>query len=364
MTTSADRAAIARQTAKFQFHLRLEGLDINFYGDSYCLEELARFYDPYYLFDREFVQNPAIGVYVDVCPQAASRREAIRDMQVYLSPSTLQESEPGFYCCSRPLTSIELIVAPSQGAIYLFGEIREEVMLQLRTFVRDQILQQIQKQAGSVLVHAAAVEKNDIGIIFVGERNAGKTASLMAFASRGDYNLVSADRVALSAAGKEINGLGFPLRCNVHRIALDADPILSQIKSRWRLEDDDSENKILVPLGEIAGTAGIKITPQFKLGAVLLPRIDPLVTSLSFQRVCNKSELFDILRSHQPDTGGSSRSVHWLHYFPRRAEIEDSYLNQIVDIIADKVPVYRAAASHIAYITAIQERIVDTVLGL
>jgi hypothetical protein len=356
-----ERLANTRLLAKQRFHLRLEGCDINFYGDLFCLEELADFYRPHFQLDRILAPKPKIKVYVAIESEREQCGRRVQDVSDYLLPSELAETETGVWQCYRPVSGIELIVTRDDGSIYLFGAVKEELMLQLRIFVRDQILQKILERAGSVLVHASAVERNGLGLIFMGDRDAGKTSSLLAHAARGDYNVVSSDRVALRAKDLDIIGAGVPARCNIHRIAFANDLILERVASRYTPETD--ADKVLVPLDEIAKAAGTRVTASFTLRRVILPQIDNDCSSLTIDRVVDRSEVIEVLRDNELKGGANDRHVHWLHYFTIPVEVIDANRDAIASTIAGTIPVFRVRASHSTYVKAIETGVLDEALS-
>jgi hypothetical protein len=360
--TVTDRMALARLAAEPRFHLHLDGTDINFYGDYFCLNQLAEFYRPYYAFDRNLSDNPQLRIYVTVENDAGPHGKRVRDVSDYLLASDFELLEPGVRQSCRPVSGIEVIVAERDGSIYLFGASKDDLMLQLRMFVRDQILQKIQEQAGSVLIHASAVERSGLGIIFVGDRNAGKTSSLLAYAARGDYNIVSSDRVALRATESEIVGSGFPARCNAHRIACETDPILSRIVPRSTLLNDTGA-KVLVPLEEIAAVAGTRVSGNFKLSAIVLPRIDSEFSSLAVERIAGREQLIEMLRYNELRGGVNDGHVHWLNYFVISDREVGANRQRIADLIAREIPVYRVHASYSAYVKAIETGVFEAALA-
>jgi hypothetical protein len=359
--TVTDRMALARRATEPRFHLRVDGTDINFYGDYFCLNQLAEFYRPYYSFDRNLSENPQLRIYVTVENDDGPQVKRVHDVSDYLLPSEFELVEPGVRRSCRPVSGIEVIVAVRDRSIYLFGASKDDLMLQLRMFVRDQILQKIQEQAGSILIHASAVERDGLGIIFAGDRNAGKTSSLLAYAARGDYNIVSSDRVALRAAASEIIGSGFPARCNAHRIACETDPILSRIVPRHTLQND-SGAKVLVPLEEIAAAAGARVSGKFKLSAIVLPRIDSEFSSLAVERMTGREQLIEMLRYNELRGGANDGHVHWLNYFVISDREASANREQIADLIADEIPVYRVHASYPTYVKAIEAGVFEATL--
>ncbi len=338
---------------------------MNLCGDRAALEELVRFYRPYYAFDRIPVEDPDVEVYANVVvASGAIPRDPVTDMTVYLRRSSFAVVTPGIRYSKRPVTGIDVFVV-DEREVHLFAQDRTELALQLRTLVRDQLLQQVQKRNGAFMLHASAIERGGRGVLFVGERGAGKTTAALAFAARGDYNLVSSDRVALEVDLDKVSGVGFPFRCNIHRIAFDSDPLAQLAASAGGFDiAADGEGKVLVPMDLLACVAGVEVRARFRLASIVLPVLEPTERGMTVCSVDGVENVADVLQRNELCGGENDRCVEWLGVFPDDYAGAAKTRRAVARAIAASATVVQVSAARSTLVGAIQTREFDRCVEL
>jgi hypothetical protein len=313
------------------------------------------FYHPYYRFAED---RPADGVVASVvirCSGSAADSEPTTSMLSYLMPTPPDGvrigSSPDEVVFQRPVPDVTVRVLRSLRRIEIGGDHPVHVELQVRTLVRDQLLGQLEKLDGWVVFHAAAVHRDGVGIAFMGERNAGKTSSLIALMSTGNYDFLSADRVKLRPAEGSPQMRGMPARCNLHRIALETDPFLRPIADGRRY---DAENKCLVDIADIARLAGVDHVGSTNLRLVVLPHLSEEHRGVEVEVVTDpdrgRSEVAAQLMEGMP----VDKHTHWLNYFPDAGVSLQARLHAVLRQITSDVAVIRVRSNYHDYVEAIR----------
>jgi hypothetical protein len=322
-------------------------------ADGYDLRRPQAFYRPYYeLTIEKPAGTPLVHVHVR-CTGRSADAPPVTAMGKYLEPSDPQHitSSPDGLVFPRPVPDVTVRVSRKDKRIDIVGDHPTHVELQTRTLVRDQLLGQLEKLAGWVVFHAAAVQRAGAGVAFLGHRNAGKTSSLIALMSTGKYDFLSGDRVKLrlAASGPEMRGM--PARCNLHRIALETDPFLRPLAAGRRY---DAEDKCLVEVGDLTRLAGVDHVAGADLRALVLPNLSAGHRGVRAEVLTDADAIRRHLLEQVMEGTPADKHVHWLHYMPDTAVSLDARLRCVADQIVDKVPVIAVRSNYHEYVEAIR----------
>ena len=312
-------------------HATIDGETIELGSQGYDLERTRIFYQPYYeLVPGRAAADPVATVQV-TCTGRGVGAVPVTDMRMYLEPTVAQvPGEGGDQVFPRPVADLLVRSSPARRSIQIGGDHPLHVELQVRTLVRDQLLGQLEKLHGWVVFHAAAVHLDGAGIAFMGNRNAGKTSSLIALMSTGRYDFLSADRVKLRLSDGYPQMRGMPARCNLHRIALENDPFLRPLAGGRTY---DFEGKCLVDVRDLTTLAGVRHVGSADLRLIVLPELSPQHEGLNVTVVRDSAEARRCVAEQLMEGTPVDKHVHWLHYFPdARASLPerlDSVLKQV-----------------------------------
>jgi hypothetical protein len=219
--------------------------------------------------------------------------------------------------------------------------------------IRQVITAQLLRE-GAVYAHTAAANIAGRGIVIAGNRHFGKTTTLIALLRHlpGDY--VTNDRLLLRLdASGQISGVPWPVHMHAGIGTLLAYPQLVDLvpehlratpaEARWTLR----EKVNLEPpdfhrlIGD--GTVADHCVPEL----MIWPDVSARHTTARVERV-DRAEVRSTLTSTRlfmvdPATGTGSRINHWLIPTPA-AEVQDTRLNRLAEVIARSVPCYRVRA--------------------
>jgi hypothetical protein len=351
------RLSRALGAAEHSLWASVHGSTVRIAGPAAQLDRLRHFYAPYYELRHDSASDADVEIVV--CSEWHNDdRSAITDMRVFLRPSKPTVVGERFACFSRPVTGIEVVCDRASGRILLKGRRATEVALQGRTLVRDQVFRQIEKLMGSVVFHASAIELEGLGVAFVGARNCGKTASLLAFLSKRRANLVSGDRVKLCAADNEtITMAGTPARCNIHRVALMHDPLLQSIASNSSVRYD-REGKALVDAKSIVQSAGVKLLPAARLDVVMFPKIIPGPEPIHVERLTDSEEVKRLMRHNVIEGTRKDRHVHWLGLIPDPPSTLAERIEHVLERLG-RIAFVRVSGGYESYVRAIEGGLLD-----
>lgn len=343
------------EKVSFQYSYELFGQKINFFANGPFLEGVKKFYEPYYLFDREEFTNPNLSIFVYVEEGSPQKSDPITRMLVYLDESEKVQVVENIIIHDRAQTGIRVMLDRVRNRIYVVGTDLQELNLQLRTFIRDQIFREIEKANGVIVFHGSAVEKNDQAIAFMGVRNSGKTSSLIGLLAFEKYNILSFDRIKLNVVeGKDIKATGLVSRCNIHKIALETNPVLMPIQNRMNISYDD-ENKVLIPgdiLSELTGTTTV---PNSRLSLLVLPKIDNELSGMQMNVIEDEQFIRNVLEENLMEGNPEDKHRHWFHYYNTSAEIVQNQINNIIKVISKEVKAIEIRASYDTYMQAIKD---------
>ena len=124
-----------------------------------------------------------------------------------------------------------------------------------------------------ILMHGAALEYSDKGIVILGEKGSGKTTLLIKFLENGS-NIISNDRIFVT---EDLNIIGFPqaLRVGIETF-INEEKITSYFNENtfFRIQDEGNSNfKYLIVFNEIQNIFGAKYKSFQHLKCVIIPEI-------------------------------------------------------------------------------------------
>ena len=353
-----DMTRDARCRAVPQYHIELSGYRVNFHSSEGDLDALRTFYRPYYELRSGIVPDAHLLVVALVSAGTSELRPSVTDMRVYLQPSEAVFHNRRYSLYIRPTTNIQVLVDRSERRIIVRAGNPVESNLQMRTLVRDQILRQIEKPDGSVVFHGSAVQKEGMGIAFMGPRNAGKTTSLLSFMAYQHYDFLSADRVKLRSEAGGIAMVGMPARCNITRVALERDPFLKPIRERLHVAYD-FEGKSLIEIGPIIELAGVRHVAGAWLRVIVFPELREDHVGLDVDVLNDPEEVKQQLEANVMEGTTLDKHVHWLHYFPDKRGDLQTRTQTVTAAVARTVRFLRVRASHGRYAAAVHSGAFD-----
>lgn len=184
-----------------------------------------------------------------------------------------------------------VVLSVNKNAIWILDESKENVVYvgnsnYLDHFYREfflmfeHILVKKCVEKGAVLVHAAAVKKNNKVTIFVGNKRSGKTTTFFEMCKKGRYSPVSVDKVLLSLENNKVNVYGVPTRLRVLAGTLSKyEELYSYIPEKYRNASDEelwkgaSDSKVEMPLEVFENFVGLKFNRDGELGRVVFNHI-------------------------------------------------------------------------------------------
>lgn len=329
-------------------------------SDDYDLRRMQDFYHPYYRFTEDPPTDGAVASVQVRCSGSMADSTPTTSMLSYLLPTPSESvrigSSPDELVFERPVPDVTVRMQRSTRHIEISGHHPVHVELQVRTLVRDQLLGQLEKLGGWIVFHAAAVQRDGVGIAFMGERNAGKTSSLIALMSTGKYDFLSADRVKLRPAEDSLGMRGMPARCNLHRITLETDPFLKPIAEGRRY---DAENKCLVDVADIVGLAGVDHVGSANLRLIVLPHLSEGHHGVDVEVVTDPGRARSEVAAQLMEGMPVDKHTHWLNYFPDAGVSLKARLDAVLKQIASGAAVIRVRSNYHDYVDAIRSGTFD-----
>lgn len=287
--------------------IALRGRRVRVCGPSAIIGGLAAFYRPYYAFEE--ADEGEADWTLDLAVVANSGRRAIElDPAVYLSrPARVDGPLETF---ERPGQDMIIALDRTCRRIGITGADPAEVELQARILLRDQILQTIEKRAGDVIVHAAAVQKEGKGLAFLGSKNAGKTTALLRMMFGRGFDFVSSDRIKLTRGlGEGLHLVGVPARVNVHQAALAEGELLEAFGRNPTLAPV-RQGKILIDAKQLAAAAGVSLAGSARVRGLIFPQVQP-GADLTVVRL-EPTEILARLQANLMDGGNGDSHGDWL----------------------------------------------------
>jgi hypothetical protein len=342
-----------------RYHVEVDTDQVELTADGYDLRHTQEFYHPYYELRPGPASRPIAAVHVACSGLRADDRPELAMLQYLASTQSRPEITADgrtVEVFARPVPDLRIRMDRPARRIEIQGDHPVHVELQLRTLLRDQLLGQLEKARGWVVFHAAAVCRDGVGVAFMGDRNAGKTTSLVALMSTGRWHFLSADRVKLRPADDGVAMRGMPARCNIHRIALENDPFLRPLARGRRY---DAEDKCLVDVADLTGLAGVLQHAAAPLRVLVLPRLDPQRRGLRTRVVTDAFTIRDLVAAQLMEGTAVDKHRHWLHYLPDSSGTLGDRLDRVLGVLARSVTVVTVDSSYHDYVDAIRSGKLD-----
>lgn len=327
-------------------------------SDSYDVRRTRDFYRPYYdLVEVQPAGEPLATVQVRCSGRATE--STTTDMRSYLQaprePDVTMTGRSGLIF-RRPVPDLTVSVSRARRLIEITGDNPTHVELQVRTLLRDQLLGQLEKLQGWTVFHAAAVQRDGTGIVFAGDRNAGKTTSMIALMSTGKFDFLSADRVKLRAGDERPQLRGMPGRCNLHRVALTTDPVLKPLAAGRHY---DREGKCLVDVGDLTRLTGVEQVAAADLGLIVFPDLWPGQKGIDVELLTDRTELRRSLTAQLMEGTPADKHVHWLHYLPDTKVSLAARLAAVAGQVGETVAAVRVRSNYHEYVSALRSGSLD-----
>jgi hypothetical protein len=327
---------------------RIQEKLITLRGDGEICNMVEDFYSPFYTFFDGDVKNSDFVVTVEINNRGPVLTK-ISDMTEYLKPGRLISSGDSKKYIKSDI-GIEIEVISGLNEIIIRGSDPYALNLQTRVTLRDQVFQPIELANGMLLVHAAAVEKDGNAYIFLGNRNAGKTTSLLSLITAKCYNFLSADRIKIHYTqdkGPVIHGI--PARCNIHLAAFENNQLLESLRPSVKSEEVHG-GKFLVSADKITAISGASTRPFGKLAAIVLPRIIQ-DAKFSISVTSDENSVRSAITSNRLEWSPGTLHNNWLGAIPDVYESIDTRTEKVVaSIVENKVPVVRVESSYQDYV--------------
>lgn len=240
------------------------------------LGSLADFYHPYYSFAQgRPPREPDITLTLLVGNGRSPAPVPFTDMRIFRRRPDAHTSAGEWRLMARDDADIVIAVDDDRRDVTILGSSADEVHLQARVLLRDQILQRVEHAAGSRVFHAAAAARGGHGLVVMGDRNCGKTTALLSLLGAGTYDFVTADRLSLvpDEHGRIVMK-GVPARANVHEIAFAPGQPLHGLTDGVDWEGA-VEGKVLVDVQALTAHFGARAVARAEPALILLPQIDP-----------------------------------------------------------------------------------------
>jgi hypothetical protein len=335
------------------YHVAIDEQQVTLTSESYDLTRIRDFYRPYYDLLAGPAARPVAVVHV-ACSGARAGEEPVLAMGRYLagsSPSVQTVNGRQVELFARPVDDVRIRVDRAAGRIDVLGDHPVHVDLQVRTLVRDQLLGQLERARGWVVFHAAAVCRDDVGVAFMGDRNAGKTTSLIALMSTGQWDFLSGDRVKLLPDATGLQMRGMPARCNLHRVSIERDPFLQPLAAGRRY---DAEDKCLIDVAELTTLAGVGHRAGARLRVLVLPTLHPRYGQLTWRVVTDATSARRLVAAQLMEGTPVDKHRHWLNYLPDQAATLTHRLGRVLDALVGSVTVVTVESSYARYVEAIR----------
>ena len=136
-------------------------------------------------------------------------------------------------------------------------------------------------EKGAMLVHAAAVEKDNRVVILVGNKRSGKTTTFFELCKEGKYAPMSLDKVLLIEKGGVIKVYGVPTRLRVLAGTLSKyEELYSLIPEKYQGASDDvlwkgeSDSKVEMPLKQFEEFVDNNFSQEGKLSQIVFNHVN------------------------------------------------------------------------------------------
>lgn len=201
-------------------------------------------------------------------------------------------------------------------------------------FLRDIVIKD-QENKGSIVLHAAAVEKNGRVIAIAGRKGAGKSTAMMELILNGGYHFFSGDKLIARVSNEEIIVKGWPDYPHIGVGTISRYKVLIDTFFEYDFNNMDSQEKIILDFEKFYGVE--KLLPCNKilnLKTILFPQFDYRKKSL----LVKEEEIADRIMSNIEYKEDFSMS-QWHNIVPKSYDREKVICN-FQNIISKNVYAY------------------------
>jgi hypothetical protein len=179
------------------------------------------------------------------------------------------------------LTQFGVLLRQQGHTLELWADDEASLRVPVLRIVEDLLLDEAQRR-GAVVLHASSVVVDGKAVLFVGNKGAGKTSSLIRALEHFDAALLANDNVCMVQMDDGFRARAWPAFLKVEvgtaastrALAATVPPLVRP----WLSDDSalwDIYEKVALYPSEVAARIGSRIQVEAPLGALVLPRFDP-----------------------------------------------------------------------------------------
>ncbi|MCC9311283.1 hypothetical protein LN042_30200 [Kitasatospora sp. RB6PN24] len=243
---------------------------------------------------------------------------------------------------------VHILLRPGaeRGERYLMRAIREAVL-------------RCTQDRGWTVFHAAAAAVGDRGVLLAGTSGAGKTTVLSALAAHAGADLIAADRAAIAEHANRV--IGVPLSVRIGAGTIGALPPALAADHRLAVPKElGAGGKVALTPVEFAAAFAVAVRESAPLALVVLPRLtddqQPPGADLLDRYTARRQLAAACCTPHDEDW-----LEPWLAPGPTNSANMQSQADQLLDAVADTLPVVRVTAG--VHCPDLLHRLADCVLG-
>ncbi len=304
-------AQMLSESAPHRFRVHHDGWDIAIAGDAESCGFVRAFHDPYIRFVDGHGPADALVLAVRL-PGVEELDDQVDDQRRFLRRSTSREVL-GLEYHHRPLAQSHVLFDRRAHRVVVASTSSFALRRQLSALLRDQVLGSLDSTNGFEVLHAAGAVRDGIGIAVTGPPGAGKTSTLLALLSTGEWDFVSNDRLKLRQIAGRVEMRGVAARCNLDPRVLQMPklfgaPIPAAVEGRQAAD----ARKVPVDPRQILALVGRDIVPSCELRVIVVPEVDDDFDDLQVEVATDASAIASVLDSNRLDHTESNTNPDWL----------------------------------------------------
>lgn len=169
-------------------------------------------------------------------------------------------------------TNTTIIMNYSSKDIYFF--IDEDSEIPIIEFIRDIVIKD-QENKGSIILHAAAVEKDNKVIVISGVKGAGKSTLTMELIFNAHFHFFTGDKLFVRVLDNQLIAKGWPDYPHLGIGTIRNFPHLYEISKKYITDSMKNSDKLLLSPFELYGLEEMKIeSGTAVLSAMIFPKFD------------------------------------------------------------------------------------------
>ncbi len=334
------------------------GVDVVISAHRALLDRIERFFAPYYTPVRRAARQPAYHVSAHLTAAAGTTPAPVLDMRSYLSCPPETQRADGSRVFIREDVEVRIEVDGNRH-VRVFAPDPVELEFQLRMLLRDQVLDQIERNAGAIILHAAAVERNGAGFVFLGNKNSGKTTSLLTAMKTLGCRFVSGDWVKY-VSSKPAALVGVPARVNIHNASFKPREDLHTLAFEPEFAGDAS-GKNLVDANRLVEHFGVSIAPRCTPMQFLFPTVAPHLGAVDVSYIPEREERYRLLAENLMGFGDTCNRRNWLRLVPPNAQAAEDHARAQLRAICVRHDFTRVTGERAAYMAWIRDGLLQNV---